>query len=139
MSGVLAKDIIHAQSSSAPLRPMWFLFHDYATQSIVVSIRGTFSPNDIVTDLTATQVNHDGYTMHQGIYKSAQFVYQGVLEKIGSPTFRHQYECLVITGHSLGGSVASLVAWMLRRDNFPAFGFVFGAPPIGEANLTLLM
>lgn len=150
MSGVPVKDIYHVHLDAGHFKPKWYLFFDTASKSIVVSIRGTFNTADVATDLTATQDEYRGHTLHHGILASAEFVYHELLEKIPSlPQFdqlRQRDMYFVVTGHSLGGSVASIVAWMLRtRDEesgmgpFDALAFAFGAPPIGDQGLTQYM
>lgn len=36
---------------------------------------------------------------------------------------------IYVTGHSLGGSTASCIVYMLRKNNYPAFGVVFAPAP----------
>lgn len=149
MSGIPPEDIRKRNARATPFHPIWWLFLDRSSMAVVVSIRGTFDPNDLITDLVATQKVHRGYILHQGMLESAFNVYQAILEEL-----RHLPELdslrsgalrLVVVGHSLGGSVAALVSWMLREESdrsderFNAVAFTYGAPPLGDENLAKRM
>ncbi|ELU05677.1 hypothetical protein CAPTEDRAFT_229024 [Capitella teleta] len=136
---------------------------DHRTKAVVVAIRGTLSLEDIFIDLVAfesEEIPVPGFTeirVHQGILLTAQNirrkllglnednikVEEGLLEgawrrleaDMGSETAR-QYN-LVITGQSLGGGAAAVLALLLRqepkyRDILQCFAY---SPPGGLMRL----
>lgn len=108
---------------------------DRRTGSIVVTIRGSASVLDLVTDLSLSedvfsvdvdsdpilredqQLESEGQVrVHRGMLHSARYVYntlrtQHVLEDLSEA--HPDYE-LVICGHSLGAGVASLLTLLLK-------------------------
>eukprot|EP00927_Polykrikos_kofoidii_P015719 TRINITY_DN17024_c0_g1_i1.p1 TRINITY_DN17024_c0_g1~~TRINITY_DN17024_c0_g1_i1.p1 ORF type:complete len:651 (+),score=99.35 TRINITY_DN17024_c0_g1_i1:53-1954(+) len=151
MSGVNRSDIIDARRIARPFKPAWWLARDRQTQSIVLAIRGTFSHHDLLSDLFACEEEYQGHVFHHGALAAAKVVYGEVLPllKDRCQELRKDDYKLVITGHSLGGAVASVVAWMLRgedlkkkssEDSYPdCICFTFGAPPVMDRTLAASM
>lgn len=108
---------------------------DHSTKSIVITIRGSASILDFVTDLS---LNEDYFSMdidndpilcedheldsegavrvHRGMLKSAHHVYNtlkknNVLEDLHS---LHPSYQLIVCGHSLGAGVAALLTLLLK-------------------------
>lgn len=75
-------------------------------------IRGTVNSYDIYTDLDAKPVFHDGFWFHQAFYASAEYVY----EKLKENKLVDKETDYLVTGHSLGGSIAVLLSYMIIRD-----------------------
>lgn len=104
----------HAVFDSHWLRPAHFVVHDPARRELVVAIRGTLSVEDVLTDLGGQDVAFfAGGKAHQSMLQSAGHVVESI-----SPTLHELFpdiERITVTGHSLGGGVATYVAWMLAE------------------------
>ncbi|CAJ1415730.1 unnamed protein product [Effrenium voratum] len=141
MGGIDPSQILAAETVANPFKPVWWAFRDDATASVVLAIRGTFSMSDVLSDIWATQVNYRGHVMHEGILASARWVYYRVFPMLSEAS--RDSSCrngIVITGHSLGGAVAAVLAWLLREEgNLPVHAIVFGAPQVVDAALAAKM
>lgn len=112
---------------------------------IVVAVRGTDTTEDVWTDLQSGMVAYgdEGCKIHQGFADSAKIVSAEVAkalgdlkESIGEQAFASAK--LRLTGHSLGGALATLTAYELARKHGALmpddFGITtIGAPVIGNA------
>ena len=76
---------------------------------------------------------------HQGFLRAWISIEGTVYEQIRELTseFSHQVD-LVVTGHSIGGAIATLAAVFLERNNFKIKGlFTFGQPRVGDVFLMI--
>jgi hypothetical protein len=92
-----------------------------------VAFRGTTSDfGDILRDLRAVPwYDKDLGWCHSGFLKGAREIYPLLRPALHSGP-------LWLTGHSLGGALATLVAAMMVRDGIPLTGLVtFGCPRVG--------
>ncbi|KAJ3218175.1 hypothetical protein HDU67_006437 [Dinochytrium kinnereticum] len=114
--------------------PTFFLILDHPNRSIVVALRGTLSFHDVMVDLTCSYqpVPFHGkeHHVHSGMYKAAVSIsfpptrddprgdIFGFRSQRNPRVFEAVRECLrrypayqlILTGHSLGAGIASLVA-----------------------------
>ncbi|CAM9453435.1 unnamed protein product [Discosporangium mesarthrocarpum] len=144
MAGLHNCELVFAHFGNGLRETPYCIMVDHNWECIVVSIRGTMSLDDCLTDLQAEpgsmeavgiKWGFDGRGMyaHQGVLDRASWI-RGDLEERGH--LRHLFsdksgqlgekssDCplsmrygsysLRVVGHSLGGSVAVLVAYMLR-------------------------
>ncbi|CDW57408.1 Sn1 specific diacylglycerol lipase beta [Trichuris trichiura] len=118
---------------------------DHSTRNIVVAIRGSFSLRDALTDLCIREdclelitegsyLNNDIPTkcyVHRGILKSARYVCDKLNGEnvLGDLFVLHPDYGLVVTGHSLGASVASVVS-LLLHSTYPSVR-CFAFSPLG--------
>ena len=94
--------------------------------------RGTESVGNALTDAETALIHHTSLPglVHSGFASAADAVYPTVrvlLSTIG------QDRPILVTGHSLGGAMASLVGFRLARDGFHVRAiYTFGSPRAGD-------
>ena len=164
-AGISSRDIFYISTEEGVGKAPYFIARDVKKRSVVLSIRGTLSIADCVTDAmykpTELDINLLGKDIakkkfsgsqlhcHKGIAVVSDFIFndlnrhrildQVILGKEGtaegdSIPLEVLAECrgwrLVLTGHSLGGATASVVALFLR-EKFPTLKVVAIEPPGG--------
>ncbi|KAI1840448.1 hypothetical protein JX266_013332 [Neoarthrinium moseri] len=115
------------------------LFRDDAAQEYVVSFRGTSDVQDFVTDLdqklvscVAPGLQCLGCTCAQGYLRQYNAVAAEVKSAIDSGIGKHPGYSLVITGHSMGGALASLGAASLHGQGLSLVTYTYGQPRTGD-------
>ncbi|ORX97624.1 alpha/beta-hydrolase, partial [Basidiobolus meristosporus CBS 931.73] len=94
-------------------QPSYFIALDRGTNSIVLSIRGTMSAQDTLTDLVCEYQPWKGGVVHSGMKSSAQFFMTEIIPQLLAHISEHKVSALYIVGHSLGGSTASVLTMMI--------------------------
>ncbi|MFN3581230.1 MAG: lipase family protein, partial [Pseudomonas sp.] len=101
---------------------------------ILITVRGSASFDDWLRDFDARQVPiADGTgNAHRGFYNAfiaARFFTESYLRRFYSD------QTIIVTGHSLGGSIALLLAdWIKRRAEAPkVILYTYGAPRTGDS------
>lgn len=131
-------------------RPNFFVAIDRRLSAVILSIRGTMSLRDTLTDLNFEYVPWNGGLAHSGMLASATWF----IENIGADLvmFAQEYglEHIYITGHSLGSATAGFTAILLqeelkkktwptlsngKRINLHCYGF--GTPPYLSPDLAI--
>jgi hypothetical protein len=93
--------------------PRYFLALHRPTKSLVLAIRGSVAVRDIVTDLLCDSVAFLYGAAHRGILGAAKTVLADAAPRIAEQLQLHPDFRIVITGHSLGGGCATLIALLL--------------------------
>ena len=130
MLEVAEEDIIMFDNRNTIEEVPFLLVADRGTKSLVISIRGTLSLHDMLTDLNAgqTRIIEAGpdWEGHQGMVRAARNVSRrldraGAGRDLSRCLSSAQYEGyqLVVTGHSLGAGTATILAFLLR-EKYPA-------------------
>lgn len=102
----------------------------------VVAVRGTVldGPGDIATDLNAATLSANGVDVHYGFGVHAGLLLRRVQRELGAACGRGG-ERVWLTGHSLGGVSATILAYWLETAGCHVDGVMtFGAPAPGEAS-----
>ena len=100
---------------------------------IVLAFRGTekTSFNDIKTDLKANLKEcESGGKIHSGFHEAFDYVKEDIENILGDEKYEHMP--LFITGHSLGGALATIATKKLLHKGGIAACYTFGAPRVGN-------
>lgn len=105
------------------------------SNAVVVAVRGTQEGVDALVDLGVQVVPLPGYgSVHLGFGLAAQAVRKQVESAIEAAYSHNGYRKVWLTGHSLGGAVAAILAAMLEVDGYEIAGVMtFGAPASGDS------
>ncbi|KAL7325481.1 hypothetical protein PS15p_207952 [Mucor circinelloides] len=99
--------------SAEAFRPSYFIARDRFTNSIVLSIRGTMSIMDTLTDLVCEYEPWRGGFIHSGMKNSAMWFFRHVAPQLIAYSNEHSTTGLIIVGHSLGASTAAILTIIL--------------------------
>jgi sn1-specific diacylglycerol lipase len=133
MLGLKNEDILMFDNRNHIEEVPFFLVGDKRTDSLVVSIRGTLSLADMLTDLRGepefmkevfSELNladlNSVWKGHKGMCKAAAYVYGRLHFDEEDPSLlehalqQTNYKKIVVTGHSLGAGTAAILTFLLR-------------------------
>ena len=147
VAGLADEDVIFTHFESRICLPCFYVAFDRETNSVVISIRGTMSFKDLITDGVASPApmsveGIDGF-VHSGMLQSANNI-MNILEqhRILPELLLSVYKSnnIVIIGHSLGAGCAAILTLILRAK-YPSLAprvrcLCYG-PPGGMMSLNL--
>ncbi|ELP84629.1 lipase containing protein, putative [Entamoeba invadens IP1] len=119
----------------------YFIALDPSINALVLSIRGTFSLNDIVSDMILynSEFSYHGEdgVVHSGIYKTALETFKDAKDHIENALKNYPNLKFLITGHSLGGSVAQIITLLIKqwRPEWDIHCYAIAPAPIFGENL----
>ena len=138
-------DIIHASFRNELFHAPFFILHDHSKKTVIISIRGTLSITDVITDMTADcgVVDLDGDVRdgkcHIGILNTAENIYRKIKDELlleKAFEFNSNYQ-LMITGHSLGAGVAAILGLKFLKE-YPDLKCICYSPPGGLMTQNLI-
>ncbi|XP_004683442.1 PREDICTED: sn1-specific diacylglycerol lipase alpha [Condylura cristata] len=116
---------------------------DHDKKKVVISIRGTLSPKDALTDLTGdaerlpVEGHHGTWLGHKGMVLSAEYIKKKLeQEMVLSQAFGRdlgrgtKHYGLIVVGHSLGAGTAAILSFLLRPQ-YPTLKCFAYSPPGG--------
>jgi sn1-specific diacylglycerol lipase len=144
-AGLDEDDIAYAQFGVSVERSPYCITVDHEWKSVVITIRGTLSLEDAVTDLSIRPASlsklgercsfdGEGEYCHEGVLVSAEWVLRdlekhGILDKLLlTSDCRYPGYQLYVAGHSLGAGCAAILALMLK-PKFPSLKCLCFEPP----------
>lgn len=144
-AGLTESDLVYAQLHSGFSQNPYCILLDHAWQSVVVSIRGTFSLEDCVTDVLIDPESLEPLGREFGFDATNQYCHGGVLACVRNvyrdlqrhqllhrllvgETAQYPHYTLRLVGHSLGAATCTILSYMLR-PTFPTLRVVNYSPP----------
>ncbi|KAF5021977.1 hypothetical protein F66182_5968 [Fusarium sp. NRRL 66182] len=116
-----------------------YVSSDSSRKEIVVSIRGSSNIRNWLTNLDFDQSDCSltpGCGVHSGFQNAWTEISQRASAAVASARKANPSFKVIATGHSLGGAVATLAAAALRAAGTPVDIYTFGAPRLGNAQLS---
>lgn len=121
----------------------FFVAVDYKMEKIVISIRGTLSMKDVLTDLNAEgdvlplEPRREDWLGHKGMIQAAAYI-RNILENENLIQQAQQFNLerktdkfgIVVVGHSLGAGTAAILS-ILLKPSYPSLLCYSYSPPGG--------
>ncbi|KAF2125904.1 alpha/beta-hydrolase [Dothidotthia symphoricarpi CBS 119687] len=115
------------------------IFQDDASREFIVSFSGTWSVQDFLTDFSFVSIPQGtaqgctGCKAHAGFYVAWRSVADNVTTALSELRTQKPGYSTTITGHSLGGALASLAYTDLKAAGVPLnIAYTFGSPRVGN-------
>ncbi|WIA19869.1 hypothetical protein OEZ85_005771 [Tetradesmus obliquus] len=131
--------VVRYQPVSLPRKPAHLVAVDHSRKQLLLVVRGTSQLADVLADLVAHTSPLGPGQAHSGMLDCAAAIIQQCLPTLEQQLQQHPGYRVHCLGHSLGGGVAALAAYLLRNTAelrsrlAQASGVVatgFGTPPI---------
>ena len=111
-----AGDLLHSDWSGGVFRPCHFVAYHQGRNWLVLAVRGTLRPDDLLTDACAVPCRFEDGFAHEGVSRAAQYVVSQAAGVLAAAAARRPGCEIVVTGHSMGAATATLAASLLRSQ-----------------------
>lgn len=103
---------------------------------LLIAFRGTQDAKDWITDAKFRRTSWDGGSVHRGFAAAYNSVSEQIRKALTDAAVNGGgISRLWLTGHSLGGALATLCALDMRMDGYYVDGvYTFGSPRVGDSN-----
>ena len=134
-------DIVKAKWTSNLYCPAYVIALDHVTNNIVVSVRGTMSVQDVITDINNVNIDFADGRVHGGINRAAKNVYNDIIETLRNLMVDDRYKNygFRFVGHSLGAAVVSVITHIIFDEYSSIISktktYCYGCPPIFSENI----
>ncbi|RYO76066.1 hypothetical protein DL766_003791 [Monosporascus sp. MC13-8B] len=117
-----------------------FIARDDAAREVILAFRGTSNIQDFMIDLSEDLVpfnttgvtNCEGCMAHEGFLKAWNSVAQESIDGVKAELAANSGYKVTVTGHSLGGSLASLATVSMLGSGIDVTTFTYGQPRTGN-------
>lgn len=135
MVGLSRDDLVCAQwRLDGAFQAAYTVARDDAMKWIVVSVRGTISTKDILTDMAVRCADFLEGQAHEGMVQASQQLLDALRGPLEAELAARPGYRLVFCGHSMGGAVAAMCAALLRHEKHPwasnCVAFGVGTPAV---------
>ncbi|RYP47483.1 hypothetical protein DL768_006455 [Monosporascus sp. mg162] len=117
-----------------------FIARDDAAKEVILAFRGTSNIQDFMVDLSEDLVpfnttgvtNCEGCMAHEGFLKAWNSVAQESIDDVNAELAANSGYKVIVTGHSLGGALASLATVSMLGSGIDVTTFTYGQPRTGN-------
>ncbi|XP_015903943.1 diacylglycerol lipase-beta [Parasteatoda tepidariorum] len=134
-------DIVYASFENNIYEPAFYVALDHQKKSIIIAIRGTGSFSDIITDIDAEPLclpseDRPFVKCHRGALRSAVYIQKKIDDTnvLVVTINENPSYTLVVTGHSLGGSTAAVLGFLLKPKYPNLQCYIYG--PMGTISFS---
>lgn len=146
-TGVCEQDVVHVDAKGGLHRPVHYLCVDRARRVVVVTLRGSMSIADMLTDLNCEpdKFIYKGkeHPVHRGMMLSARSLDVEIRPMVLALLRKYKGFQLRVVGHSLGAGVAALLTSIWRSEQGGDLGhavcYSFGCPCVCGLDLSRLL
>ncbi len=148
LTSVKDMDLVYATYHVGVGETPFFIAVDHEEQKVVISVRGTLSLHDVLTDLNAdcellpVDPPKEDWMGHKGMVQAAAYIKRKIKDELllsgafGLDVSRGtEHYDLVIVGHSLGAGTAAILAILMYQE-FPSLHCYAFSPPGGLLSAT---
>ncbi|XP_024361395.1 uncharacterized protein [Physcomitrium patens] len=147
---VREEDIVKLEATASVLQPAYYIVVHRQRRCVVMGIRGTYTAQDVLTDLSTHSEPFEGGYAHSGMLSAARGLLNSEGQTLHDVLQENPGYSMVVVGHSLGAGTAALLSLLLRETESKPSGeasrvlnippvmitcWGFGCPPCVDLNL----
>lgn len=102
--------------------------------AVYVFIAGTDEFKDVITDLRVLPSHFNGEPKNIKVHIGFESAYRSIKDILFTH-FKNEYN-IIVAGHSMGGAIATLLAYKLAKTNLNIACVTFGSPRVGNRAFT---